>query len=183
MFSHNPYRVQNNGFTSTSAPGTPQPIHGTIQSKVGPITLPTTPPQNQNQSQVGGTGNPQPNFFQNNSITNVQTQTQRPPNQPQQPQQPQFQTTLFQVAYGQKPPSRQATPSQQPPTQSPSQFGRVVSPRQQSFVQQQQPLQPPFQPSQFGQQPIQSQHQQPPPPQQQQQTQGKDPFADLAGLF
>ncbi|KAF9653542.1 VHS-domain-containing protein [Thelephora ganbajun] len=172
MFINNPYGMQNNGFTSTSAPGTPQPIPGATQSQFGSIALPNTPPKNQNQSQVGRTGVSQPNFFQNDSLANVQAQTQRPPTQPQQPQQPQFQTTLFQVAYGQKPPSRQATPSQP---------GRAMTPRQQPFVQQQQPIQPQFQPSQFGQQPLQPQHQQ--PQQSQQQAQGKDPFADLTGLF
>lgn len=180
MFANNPFGVQNNGFTSTSAPGTPQPILGAAPNQFGSIALPTTPPQNQNQFQPGRTAISQPNFFQNNSLANVQTQAQRPPSQPQQPQQ--FQTTLFQVAYGQKPPSRQATPSQQPQTQSPSQLGRAASPRQ-PFVQQQQPTQPQLQPSQFGQ-PLQPQHQQPPVPSQQpQQAQGKDPFADLAGLF
>lgn len=179
MFVNNPYGVQNNGFTSTSAPGTPQPILGATPSQFGSITLPATPPQNQVQSQAGRTGVPQHNLFHNNPIPNVQAQTQRPSSQPQQSQQPQFQTTLFQVAYGQKPPSRQATPSQQPQTQSPLQLGRAVSPRQQPFVQQQQPIQPQLQPSQFGQPPPQPQYQQP----QQQQAPGKDPFADLAGLF
>jgi hypothetical protein len=180
MFVNNPYGVQNNGFTSTSAPGTPRPILGATPNQFGSIALPTTPPQNQNQSHSGRTGVSQPNFFQNNSLANVQTQVQRPPSQPQQPQQ--FQTTLFQVAYGQKSPSRQATPSQQPQAQYPSQLGRAASPRQ-PFVQQQQPIQPQLQPSQIGQ-PLQPQRQQPPVPSQQpQQPQGKDPFADLAGLF
>ncbi|KAF9787971.1 VHS domain-containing protein [Thelephora terrestris] len=168
MFSNNPYGVQNNGFTSTSAPGTPRPILGATPNQFGSIALPTTPPQYQNQSHSGRTGISQPHFFQNNSLANVQPQVQRPPSQPQQPQQ--FQTTLFQVAYGQKPPSRQATPSQQPQAQAPSQLGRATSPRQ-PFVQQQQPIQPQLQPSQIGQ------------PLQPQQPQGKDPFADLAGLF
>lgn len=182
MFANNPYGTQNNGFTSRSAPGTPQPIIGATQSQFGQITLPTTPPQNQNGPQVGRAGVPRPNLFQNNTVANVQAQTPRPPTQSQQSQQPQFQTTLFQVAYGQKPPSRQATPSQQPHTQPPSQSGRAMSPRQPPFVQQQ-PIQPQLQPSPFGQQPLQPQHQQPPAPQQQPQAQGKDPFADLAGLF
>jgi ADP-ribosylation factor-binding protein GGA len=178
MFANNPYGAQNNGFTSRSAPGTPQPILGATPSQFGSITLPSTPPKNEGQSQVGRPGVPQ---YQNNGIANVQVQAQRPPSQPQQPQ---FQTTLFQVAYGQKPPSRQATPSQQPQTQPPSQFGRAVGPGPQVFVPQQQPIQPQFHPSQFGQQPLQpQQQQQPPAPSQQQQAQGKDPFADLAGLF
>lgn len=186
MFMNNPYGVQNNGFASTSAPGTPHPTHGSAPSQFGSITLPSTPPKNQNQSQPGRMDVPQPNLFQNSTIPNIQPQTQRPPSQPQQPQQSQFQTTLFQVAYGQKPPSRQATPSQQLQTQSPSRFGRATSPRQQPFVQQQQQVQPQLQPSHFGQQPLQPQYQQSPQqPQQlqQQQAQGKDPFADLAGLF
>lgn len=170
VFANNPLGVQNNGFTSTSAPGTPHPVLGATSNQFGSITLPTTPPQNQNQSQAGRT-------FQHNSLANVQTQTQRLPSQPQPPQQPQFQTTLFQVAHGQKPPSRQTTPLQQPQTQLPSQLGRATSPRQ-PFVQQQ-PSQPQIQP-QFGQ-PLQPQHQQAQQPQQ--QAQGKDPFADLAGLF
>ena len=174
MFMSNPFGVQNNGFTSTSAPGTPQPTFGATSSQFGSITLPTTPPQSQNQSQIGRTDIPQPNFFQNNAAANVQAQPQRPSSQPQQPP---FQTALFQVAYGQKPPSRQVTPSQQPRTESPSQFGHSTGPRPQSFVQQQQQqVQPQFQSSQFGQ--LQPQNQQP-----LQQAQGKDPFADLAGLF
>lgn len=180
LFANNPFGVQNNGFSSTSAPGTPQPIIGATPNQFGSITLPTTPPRNQNQSHPGRTDVSQPNLFQNNGLANVQTQAQKPPIQPQ-PQQQQFQTTLFQVAYGQKPPSRQVTPSQQPQIQ----LGHSTNPGQQPFVQQQQLAQPQLQPSQFGL-PLQSQHQQPPAPlqsQQQQQTQGKDPFADLVGLF
>lgn len=162
MFANNPLGVQNNGFTSTSAPGTPQPILGATPNQFGSITLPTTPPQNQNQSQAGRTGS----FFQNSTLANFQSQTQRPPSQPQpqQSQRPHFQTTLFQVACAQTHPSRQATPSQQPP------------------VQQQQATQPQSMPPQFSQ-PPQPQQQQAPLQQQQQQVHGRDPFADLAGLF
>jgi hypothetical protein len=181
MFVNNPFGVQNNGFSSTSAPGTPQPIVGAAPNQFGSITLPITPPQNQDRPQAGGIGISQPNFFQSSSLANAQSQTQRPPSQQQQSQPPHFQTTLFQVAYAQKPPSRQATPSQRHQTQPPLQLGHAMNPGQQSFVQQQQPTQPQFQPSQFGQ-PLQAEHQQP-QQQQQQQVQAKDPFADLAGLF
>lgn len=170
LFADNPFGVQNNGFTSTSAPGTPQPILGATPSQFGSITLPTTPPQNQGQFQARRTGLSQPNFFQNSSLANAQPQTQMPQSQSQQPQQSQFQTTLFQAAYAQKQPSRQATPSQQHRAQASSQAGRAMSPGQQPFIQQ-------------SGQPPQPQYQQPSVPLQQQQAQGKDPFADLAGLF